>query len=431
MSDKLPEGWVETTLGEVAEINPRESIKKGALAKAVPMNKLGSFEKKIIGFEIKNFKGGTKFRNGDTLLARITPCLENGKTAYVDILDEGEIGFGSTEYIVIRKKEQKSDKQFLFYFSISPKFREVAIKLMTGTSGRQRVQTQQLVNYPFILPLLPEQKAIAAVLSAFDDKIELLREQNETLETLAQTIFKQWFVHFNFPDQNGKPYRENGGEMVDSELGEIPKGWKCKEIKTVADRIAMGPFGSNIKVSTFVDKGVPVISGQHLHGTMLTDGSNNFITPEHAEKLKNSRVVPGDIIFTHAGNIGQVSIIPKNAKYQEYVISQRQFFLRVDKERASNWFLLMFFKSRMGQHLLLSNSSQVGVPSIARPSTHLKSIRLPFPTKEIQNKFEKLTIAIMDKIHFNHTLIEQLSKTRDTLLPKLMNGEIRVKGFEQ
>ena len=106
---KLPEGWVETTLGEVAEINPKESIKKGSLAKAIAMEKLPNFDKKITGFEIKEFKGGSKFRNGDTLLARITPCLENGKTAYVDILNENEVGFGSTEYIVIREKMNISE----------------------------------------------------------------------------------------------------------------------------------------------------------------------------------------------------------------------------------------------------------------------------------------------------------------------------------
>lgn len=176
-----PDDWVDTTLGEIAEINPRETIKKGVLAKAIAMDKLASFDKKITGFELKEFKGGCKFKNGDTLLARITPCLENGKTAYVDILEEDEVGFGSTEYIVIREKEKLSNKQFLFYLSTSPYFRKVAIKCMTGTSGRQRVQTDVLTNKIFIIPPLSEQKSIAKLLSSFDEKIELLRVQNERL----------------------------------------------------------------------------------------------------------------------------------------------------------------------------------------------------------------------------------------------------------
>ena len=83
-----------------------------------------------------------KFRNGDTIIARITPCLENGKMAYIDILDDDEVGFGSTEYIVLREREEISDKQFLYYFSISSVFRDIAILSMTGSSGRQRVQTE-------------------------------------------------------------------------------------------------------------------------------------------------------------------------------------------------------------------------------------------------------------------------------------------------
>src|SRR5690554_6735726 len=148
----IPKGWVETTLGEIAIINPRESIKKGEIATNIPMAYLDSFSKKIQSFEIKEFKGGTKFRNGDTLLARITPCLENGKTAYVDILNEDEVGFGSTEYIVIREKKDFSDKHFLYYLSTSPLLREIAIKVMTGTSGRQRVQTDVLINRKLNIP---------------------------------------------------------------------------------------------------------------------------------------------------------------------------------------------------------------------------------------------------------------------------------------
>jgi type I restriction enzyme S subunit len=163
-AQSVPKGWVETALGEASLINPRENIAKGTLAPNIPMAFLEAFSKKIQNFEWKKFKGGTKFKNGDTLLARITPCLENGKTAFVDILDKNEIGFGSTEYIILREKENYSDKHFLFYFSISPKFREIAIKLMTGTSGRQRVQTNSLIEKKFYFPPIEEQKAIAQIL---------------------------------------------------------------------------------------------------------------------------------------------------------------------------------------------------------------------------------------------------------------------------
>ena len=164
--------WRECKLGDVANINPSESLKKGTVAKKIPMDALQPFTKKIPKFDIEQYNGGVKFKNGDTLVARITPSLENGKTSFVDILDENEIGFGSTEFIVLREKDGE--------------FREVAIKSMTGSSGRQRVQNEVVFEHEFLIPPLEEQKAIAEVLSSLDDKIDLLHRQNQTLESLAQ-----------------------------------------------------------------------------------------------------------------------------------------------------------------------------------------------------------------------------------------------------
>src|SRR5690625_4946749 len=127
-------------------------------------------------------------------MARITPSLENGKISFVDILDEDEIGYGSTEYIVLRAKDNISDKHFLYYLAVSPTIRFTAIKSMTGSSGRQRVQTDVVKEHVFDAPELPEQRAIASVLSSLDDKIDLLHRQNQTLEQMAETLFRQWFV---------------------------------------------------------------------------------------------------------------------------------------------------------------------------------------------------------------------------------------------
>jgi len=140
--------------------------------------------------------------------------------------------------------------------------------------------------------------------------------------------------------------------------------WSKVRVEDIAEKIAMGPFGSNIKVETFVDDGIPVISGAHLHGARVEDGNFNFITQDHAERLKNSNVFRGDVIFTHAGNIGQVAYIPKNSQYERYVISQRQFYLRCKTDIADPAFITYFFNSDEGQHKLLANASQTGVPSM-------------------------------------------------------------------
>ena len=188
----------------------------------------------------------------------------------------------------------------------------------------------------------------------------------------------------------------------------------------------MGPFGSNIKVATFVDSGVPIISGNHLRRFILEENEYNYITEEHADRLKNSIVYPKDIVFTHAGNIGQVAIIPEECTYPRYVLSQRQFYLRCNTELALPEYVLLFFHSKEGQHELLSYANQTGVPSIAQPATNLKKIRLPLPPIEIQLKWFEIIAPLMSLYQKNELESKYLSSLRDTLLPKLMNGEIDV-----
>jgi len=171
----------------------------------------------------------------------------------------------------------------------------------------------------------------------------------------------------------------------------------------------MGPFGSSIKVETFVPNGVPVISGQHLRGSKVDDRVGfNFICEEHAEKLKNANVQRGDIIFTHAGNIGQVAYVPENSKYERYVISQRQFYMRCDRTKALPEFVVAYFKTLEGQHKLLANTSQVGVPSIAQPVTYLRTIEIPLPPLPEQRAIAYILGTLDDKIELNRRMNETL-----------------------
>lgn len=176
----------------------------------------------------------------------------------------------------------------------------------------------------------------------------------------------------------------------------------------------MGPFGSAIKVETFVSDGVPIISGQHLHGVRLRDTTYKFITPEHAAKLSNANVRRGDVIFTHRGTIGQVAVIPADSEFERYVVSQSQLYLRCDLERAVPEFIAYYFRSREGQHKLLANSSPVGVPSIARPSSYLRTIEVPLPTLDEQRAIAGVLGALDDKMEQNRETaqaLEQLALT--------------------
>lgn len=172
--------WTIKKISEIAEINPRESIKKGTVAKKIPMDVLQPFTRDVPSFQYEVFKGGAKFRNKDTIMARITPCLENGKTAQIGCLDPGEVGFGSTEYIVFRAREE-TDPDFLYYLIRSPLVRDPSIKSMVGSSGRQRVQTNVVADLQIAVPDITEQKQIGGLLKALDDKIQLNTKINKNL----------------------------------------------------------------------------------------------------------------------------------------------------------------------------------------------------------------------------------------------------------
>lgn len=173
--------WETVRAADFIEFNPRLSIKKGTMATKVAMDKLQPFTKKIPATEQAEFAGGSKFCNGDTIMARITPCLENGKTAFVDILADGEVAFGSTEFIVMRARAGVSDPQFIYYLVTSPGFRNVAIKSMVGSSGRQRVQQGVLDELELTVPPLEEQQEIGAFLALLDQKIAINNKINDNL----------------------------------------------------------------------------------------------------------------------------------------------------------------------------------------------------------------------------------------------------------
>ena len=185
--------------------------------------------------------------------------------------------------------------------------------------------------------------------------------------------------------------------------------WPEKRIEEIAEKVASGPFGSSIRVNTFVPNGIPVISGQHLHGVRVDDRSGfDFITEEHADRLKGANVHRGDVVFTHAGTLGQVSYLPEDSSYDRYVVSPRQFYLRCDRKHAIPQFIAYYFKTHEGQHKLLANTSQVGVPSIAQPVSYLRSISIPVPPLDEQRAIVHVLDTLDDKIALNRRMNDTL-----------------------
>ena len=363
--------WREYQLDDVAVINPSESLKKGELARKVPMEYLSPFTKKVSGFSIESYDGGMKFRNGDTIIARITPSLENGKTAFIDFLDNDEIAFGSTEFIVLREKEKLSDKHFLYYFAISPEFRDVAILSMTGSSGRQRVQTDVVREHTFLLPPLPEQKAIATVLSSLDDKIDLLHRQNKTLEAMAETLFRQWFIE------------------------EADESWEEGKLGDLLDLA----YGKGLKKEDRTGKGYPVV------------GSSGIVD-YHSEFLVKG---PG-IVIGRKGTLGQTIFMSNN-----FYPIDTTFYVVPQNERTN--FIYEYFLLRSINFLEMNSDS--AVPGLNKNIA--LSTELLIPAENAINEFNKYVEPFWEKRIENQKQIQTLEKLRDTLLPKLMSGEVRVK----
>ncbi|EKR7611622.1 restriction endonuclease subunit S [Escherichia coli] len=306
---------------------------------------------------------------------------------------------------------------------------------------------------------LPERKIqdhIADIGFNLLKKQDINSKINQTLEQMSQTLFKSWFVDFDPVIDNaldaGNPIPEAlqtrtklrqkvcnsadfkplpaeirslfPSEFEETELGWVPKGWDVVKTEDIAIKIGMGPFGSNIKASQFVSSGIPIINGQQLKGLILEKNFINYITDEHANILKNSLVYEHDIVLTHRGTLGQVSLIPKRKGNEKFVISQSQFYLRVGRKKCSPFYMIHFLKSRIGQEALLSNASQVGVPSIARPSTHLKKITFINPPLSLHKLFDNEFEVILEKIMNCKEQSLALTALRDTLLPKLISGEL-------
>ena len=335
-----------------------------------------------------------EYNSGDVLVSNIRP--------YFKKIWQAEYDGGCSNDVLVFVPKPNTDKDFLYYVLADDDFFTYSMATSKGTKMPRGDKTS-IMQYEVPLIDLQVQKKIASVLKALDERIKLNNEINNNLLQQLDTLYDE-FSH--------------------------RKNWSTVIINDIAEKVAMGPFGSNIKVSTFVSEGVPIISGNHLRGYFLEEPSFNYITEEHAQRLKNSLVYPKDIVFTHAGNIGQVAMIPDDCRYPMYVLSQRQFYLRCDTEKAIPEYVVLFFHSKQGQHELLSYANQTGVPSIAQPATNLKKIPLKLPPIDEQRQWLQVVSPIIKLYQSNVYENEHLSSMRDSLLPKLMSGELVVSDID-
>ena len=386
--------WKEYKFSDFVEINPTIKIPKGLPISFVEMKDLDTSMRYCESSRTKELSGGSRFLNGDTLFARITPCLENGKICQVRNLQNG-FGFGSTEFFVFRGKDGVSDTDFVFYLCRWEDVRSHAEINLDGTSGRQRVPKECFDDLVLSLPPLPEQKSIASILSSLDDKIDLLHRQNATLEKMAETLFRQWFV-----ERCPEPVKEEAEEE-----------WESKPLSSIAN------FLNGLACQKFLPKNdiekLPVLKIRELSSgfTENSDWATTEVKPEYI--VRN-----GDVIFAWSA-----SLMVKIWDGQDCVLNQHLF--KVTSEDYPKWFYLLWCKYHLDEFIAKAASHATTMGHIKRGDLDEAMVLIPNP-QELDKMTEKVN-PMIEKIIKNNNQIRTLTALRDMLLPKLMSGEVEVK----
>lgn len=385
--------WKTIRAADFMEFNPRMNLKRGTIATKISMDKLQPYTKKIPETEQAEFSGGTKFSNGDTIMARITPCLENGKTAFIDCLNKDEVAFGSTEFIVLRAKPGVSDAQFVYYLATSPEFRQVAIKSMVGSSGRQRVQQPVLENLELVVPELPEQKRIGEFLAAIDDKIALNAKINDNLYAQVKAIFSENFLNLDF----------------------LPDGWKTGNLLDIADYL------NGLAMQKYRPKdgetGLPVLKIKELRQG-ICDANSELCSPS----IKSEYIIhDGDIIFSWSGSL-LVDI------WCGGTCGLNQHLFKVTSNNYDKWFYYLWTAHHLDRFIAVAADKATTMGHIKREE--LEKAEVIIPSKCDYKRISTLIKPLFDLIISNRIENRKLTALRNTLLPKIMSGEIDVSDIQ-
>ena len=414
------EEWKKYRLDDFIEFNPTLSLKKGTIARKITMDQLIPHSRDIYSWVYEPYSGGSKFQNGDTIMARITPCLENGKHAFVSLLDNGETAYGSTEYIVMRGKPGISDNLFVYYFSHFPAFKNAAIKSMVGSSGRQRAQVDVLKNLEFYLPGLKEQKMIADSLSALDDKIALNNRINHNLEEQAQALYKSWFVEF-------EPFRD--GKFIDSEFGLIPDGWHIGNISEMISDTYNGDWGKEESTGAFT-KRVFCIRGADIPSIRVGSSGKmptRFIQEKHflSKYLKNDDLVIEISGGSPTQSTGRFCRITSDLieRYDHSLICTN-FCKAIRPIEGCSLFLSYLWNDLYEKGTMFSyENGTTGIKNLDL-SGLIMGEPVIIPDKRSMQLFSYAVSALNKQILFNGHENEKLGEQRDLMLPKLMSGEM-------
>lgn len=400
--------WPEVEMGELIEsISETHHLKSH---KVVLINTSDVLDGKVLNHQPvnnSNLRGQFKksFKKHDILYSEIRP--KNRRFAYVDFDPQDYVA--STKLMVLRKKYPFITLEFVYHVLKSDEILDKLQIIAEARSGTfPQITFSELSRLKILLPPIPEQKAIAATLSCLDDKIELNNRINKTLEEMAQAIFKSWFVDF-------EPFQD--GEFEDSELGPIPKGWRVGTLSDLGEVIG-GSTPSKARADYYSDEGVAWITPKDL-----SVNKDKFISKGAVDisvlGLKNSsaKLMPkGTVLFSSRAPIGYIAI----AKNE--VTTNQGFKSVVPKSNIGTSYVYCFLKMNTG---LIENRA-TGTTFKEASNAVMKQIPAIIPDDIILDQFESLCRCIFEQQSLLEEENRYLSSIRDSLLPKLMSGNIRI-----
>ena len=416
--------WQTLSLDQALDINPKVQLERGKIYPFVDMQAIDISVRDVYQSEVRVFQGnGSRFQDGDTLVARITPCLENGKIARYRSCDNIKVGHGSTEFIVVRGRENVTDNLFAYYLIRSDNVRRYLVSQMTGSSGRQRVPVSAFAEIKAEIPPLLEQKAIAEIMNTFDNKIELNRQMCKTLEETAQAIFKSWFVDFDpvHAKASGKQPEGMKQEIAalfpdsfeDSDYGRKPKSWTTGSLDQI------GTFLNGLALQKYLpsaDNWLPAIKIAQLRTNDVKNADQ--VSADISEEYI---VQDGDILFSWSGSLE--CVIWTGGKG-----ALNQHLFRVTSDEYPKWFIYFWIHHHLPEFRHIAAGKATTMGHIQRH--HLKDAKVVIPSPDILDRAHRTINPMFESIIIRSLESKRLEYLRDLLLPQLISGKLQVSDAE-
>lgn len=393
----------ERTFNDIVDFPPTVSLVKGKEYCYIPMEDIIPENKYVTTTNFRAYKGGgAKFKNGDIIFARITPCLEHGKIAKVkDLITEN--GFGSTEYFVFRAKKGIADPDYVYYLSKSRIITKPAIKSMTGASGRQRANKDVVAAIKVKIPKISYQENVASILNSYDNLIHNNIKRIELLEKSARLLYNEWFVYLRFPGHEHT-------KIVDG----VPAGWEKQNIGNLGDVIT-GKTPSTKEPANY-DGDISFIKTPDMHGNVYVIDTEVTLTERGANTQKNKFLPENTLIVSCIGTLGVVSITSSVAQ------TNQQINAVIPYSNNALYYLYFAFSDLKQRLEAMGGGATMGNVN----KTKFESLEILMPGKSLLKLYQEHCEPVFNQMRNLQYQNKNLIEARDLLLPRLMNGDIAV-----